>query len=137
MTKLILYRRSLLPVLAVAAVAAPVRFPLAEEDAKPVKPTFVSLGEFTVNLPDDGGQMGYVVIGISMDVAPEAAGALNDIMPKLKDMVISRLMGMAAQGMLAPGHTDLVMIKTSLFDTLSRVNPQGIREVLITRLLYG
>lgn len=119
-----------------AAVAA--RGARAEEGeaAAPPKPTFISLGEFTINLPD-GGSAGYVVVGITLDVAPDAAGALNDIVPRLKDLVISRLMAMAAQGMLTPGHSDLVMIKTSLFDSISRFRPEGVKEVLITRLLYG
>jgi flagellar basal body-associated protein FliL len=109
---------------------------VAEEGSKS-KPSFISLGEFTVNLPDDGGAMGYVVIGITLEVAPEAANDFNDITPRLKDLVISRLMGMAAQGMLAPGHTDLVMIKTSLFDGVAKLRPDSVREILITRLLYG
>src|ERR1700734_1653007 len=106
---------------------------IAEEVHK-TKPSFISLGEFTVNLPDDGGAMGYVVIGITLEVAPEAASDFNEITPRLKDLVISRLMAMAAQGMLAPGHTDLVMIKTSLFDGVAKLHPDSVREVLITRL---
>jgi hypothetical protein len=62
---------------------------------------------------------------------------MNDIAPRLKDLCISRLMTMAAQGMLAPGHTDLVMIKSSLFDGISRLRPNSVRQVLVTRLLYG
>ncbi|HQT75713.1 MAG TPA: flagellar basal body-associated FliL family protein [Rhodopila sp.] len=108
----------------------------AAESPKPPKPTFVPLGEFTINLPDEGS-MGYVVIGITLEAAPDAATDLNDIAPRLKDLCISRLMAMAAQGMLAPGHTDLVMIKASLFDSISKLRPNGVREILITRLLYG
>jgi flagellar basal body-associated protein FliL len=109
----------------------------AAEEARKAKPMFVSLGEFTVNLPDDGGAMAYVIIGITLEVTPEAAGDLNDITPRIKDLVIRRLMVMAAQGMLAPGHTDLVMIKASLFDGVVSLRPDSVREVLITRLLYG
>jgi len=108
----------------------------AVDATKTLKPTFISLGDFTINLPDDS-PMAYVIIGVTIEVAPETAGDMNDIAPRLKDLCTSRLMAMAAQGLLAPGHTDLVMIKTSLFDGISRLRPNAAREVLITRLLYG
>jgi flagellar basal body-associated protein FliL len=131
-----LSRRSVLA--APAAIVSFCRFgSAAAEEARKAKPMFVSLGEFTVNLPDDGGAMAYVIIGITLEVTPEAAGDLNDITPRIKDLVIRRLMVMAAQGMLAPGHTDLVMIKASLFDGVVSLRPDSVREVLITRLLYG
>jgi flagellar basal body-associated protein FliL len=130
---IIFSRRSALCLLAASTCSLSAR---AAEEAKPAKPTFVPLGDFTVNLPDDS-PMAYVIIGVTIEVAPEAAGDLNDIAPRLKDLCIRRLMAMAAQGMLAPGRTDLVMIKTSLFDGVSKLRPNGVREVLITRLLYG
>jgi flagellar basal body-associated protein FliL len=109
----------------------------AAEEARPNKPSFISLGEFTVNLPDDGGSAGYVVIGITLEVAPQAAAELNDILPRVKDQVIQRLMTIAAQGMLQPGHTDPTMLKTVLFDSVAKMRPDSVREVLITRFLYG
>jgi flagellar basal body-associated protein FliL len=130
---IIVSRRSALCLL--AAVGCPLSARAAEE-AKLAKPTFVPLSDFTINLPDDS-PMAYVIIGVTLEVAPEAAGGMNDITPRLKDLCIRRLMAMAAQGMLAPGHTDLVMVKTSLFDGVSKLRPDGVREVLITRLLYG
>jgi flagellar basal body-associated protein FliL len=118
-----------------AAFTCPLSAHAAEEPKVP-RPTFVPLGDFTINLPDDS-PMAYVIVGVTIEVAPEAAGDMNDIAPRLKDLCIGRLMAMAAQGLLAPGHTDLVMVKTSLFDGISRMRPNGVREVLITRLLYG
>jgi flagellar basal body-associated protein FliL len=130
-------RRSVLATLAFVSSSRWLGSAAVAEEGHKTKPGFISLGEFTVNLPDDGGAMGYVVIGITLEVAPEAAGDFNDITPRLKDLVISRLMTMAAKGMLAPGHTDLVMIKTSLLDGVAKLRPDSVREVLITRLLYG
>jgi flagellar basal body-associated protein FliL len=134
MAKLRLSRRSSL--LALVSSLSWIGSGEAAEEAHKPKPIFVSLGEFTVNLPDDG-TMGYVVIGITLEVTPESAGDFNDMTPRLKDLVMRRLMGMAAQGMLAPGHADLVMIKASLYDGVTRLRPDCVREVLITRLLYG
>jgi hypothetical protein len=81
--------------------------------------------------------MSYAIVGITLEAVPEAAAELTAIEPRLKDLCISRLMAMAAQGMLAPGHADLVMIKTSLFDSMSQLRPNGIKQILITRLLFG
>ena len=132
-----LHRRSAFGLLALVSSRSLLYPAAAAEEAPKAKPGFIALGEFTVNLPDDGGAMGYVVIGITLEVAPEAAAEFNAITPRLKDLFIRRLMAMAAQGMLTPGRTDLVMVKTSLFDSVTKFHPDSVREVLITRLLYG
>jgi Flagellar basal body-associated protein FliL len=128
------------PIIAMLALGTFLSWPMhgkAAEEAHPNKPTFVSLGDFTVNLPEEGGASSYVVIGITLEVAPEVAGDFTDLAPRMKDMVIRRLMVIAAQGMLQPGHTDPVMLKTLLFDSFTKLHPDGVREVLITRLVYG
>jgi flagellar basal body-associated protein FliL len=100
------------------------------------KPTYISLGEFTVNLPG-GEALTYLVVAVTIEVAPEAATDLRDIMPRLKETIIRRLMAMADRGALQPGHTDPLMLKTSLLETVGKLRPNGVRDVLITRLLYG
>jgi flagellar basal body-associated protein FliL len=137
MTKPSYSRRSMITLPALLAGQAWLPPAKAAEEPHPNKPTFISLGEFTVNLPDDGAAAGYVVIAITLEVAPQAAGDFNDILPRLKDQVIQRLMTMAAQGMLQPGHADPVMLKTVLLDSVTKMHPNSVREVLITRFLYG
>jgi len=107
-----------------------------EEGAKKPKASFINLGDFTVNLPD-GSASGYIVIGITLEVMPEALADMKDLSPRLKDIVVRRLMTMAQSGMLQPGHTDPLMLKTSLSDSLASVRPDSLKEVLITHLLYG
>jgi flagellar basal body-associated protein FliL len=119
------------PGLAVQPAAA------GEEPAGPPKPVFLPLGEFTVNLHDKDAQFGFVVVGVTLEVVPESANALKDVMPRVKEALIRRLMAMADRGALAPGETDPVVLKASLADALQKINPDGIRDVLITRLLYG
>ncbi len=107
------------------------------ESAGPPKPVFLPLGDFTVNLHDKNAQFGFIVVGVTLDVVPELANSLKDVTPRLKEALTRRLMALADRGSLMPGETDPVILKASLADALQKINPEGIRDVLITRLLYG
>ncbi len=130
-----LTRRFALSLLLPALAASPV-LAAEEEGAKKPKARFINLGDFTVNLPD-GSSSGYIVIGITLEVQPEALADMKDLTPRLKDIVVRRLMTMAQSGMLQPGRTDPLILKTSLSDSLAPVRPDSLKEVLITHLLYG
>jgi len=108
-----------------------------EAPAGPPKQSFLPLGDFTVNLHDKTGQYGFIVIGVTLDVAPQSAALLKDVMPRLKEALTRRLMALADRGALMPGETDPIILKASLADALKKINPDGINEVLITRLIYG
>lgn len=114
----------------------PVRAEEAEK-AGAQKQSFLPLGDFTVNLRGKTGQFEFVVVGVTLDVVPQAAGHLKEIMPRLKEALTRRLMALASRGALMPDETDPVMLKASLADALQKVELDGIKEVLITRLLYG
>ena len=124
---------SLVPPLLIARAADAEEAPAGA----PPKETFLSLGDFTINLHDKNGQFDFVVIGVTLDVAPQSANQLKEIMPRLKETLTRRLMALADRGALTPGQTDPVMLKSSLADALQKVNADGVKEVLITRLLYG
>jgi flagellar basal body-associated protein FliL len=133
-------RRQLLLLCALSALAPGLyAIPAAasEAPAGPPKPVFLALGEFTVNLHDKNAQFGFVVVGVTVEVVPESANSLKDVMPRLKEALTRRLMALADHGSLTPGEVDPVILKTSLADALAKVNPDGIRDVLITRLLFG
>jgi flagellar basal body-associated protein FliL len=136
-----LSRRQLMVLCAASALPAGLNTTpaLAEEEAHagPPKPAFLQLGDFTVNLHDPNEQYGFVVVGVTIEVTPEAANGLKDIMPRLKEALTRRLMALAGRGALTPGEADPEALKASLSDALSKVNPDGIKDVLITRLLYG
>ncbi len=123
--------------LASFTASTPARSEEGEEKSGPPKPSFLSLGEFTVNLKDKDGQFNFVVVSVTLDVAPDQANGLRDIQPRLKEAITRRLMLLADRGALAPGETDPTIVKASLSDALQKVAADGIREVLITRLLYG
>jgi flagellar basal body-associated protein FliL len=108
-----------------------------EAPAGPPKPNFLPLGEFTINLHSEEIRFDFVVVSVTLEVAPEAANTLRDVMPRLKEAVMRRLMAMADQGALMPGHVDTLILKTMLTDTLHKINPDAVRDVLITRILYG
>lgn len=108
----------------------------AEEHAAP-RPAYIALGEFTINLPAKNEQMSYAVISITIDAVPEAATDLRAVEPRLKELVMRRLMAMADRGVLQPSHTDLAAIKQALISSLSELQPNSVRDVLIVRLLYG
>ncbi|MBV9829042.1 MAG: flagellar basal body-associated FliL family protein [Alphaproteobacteria bacterium] len=131
----------LLAALPLAAIVLPAWAARAEEKEKegagPPKQVFVALGDFTVNLRDKEGQFGFVVVGITLDVAPQAANQIKEVTPRLKETLTRRLMALADRGALTPGETDTVALKASLADALQKVSADGIKDVLITRLLFG
>lgn len=129
-------RRRLLAVLASLPTVSAAAW-AEEAPAGPPKPSFLPLGEFTVNLHGEDVQYQFIVVSVTLEVVPAAAALLKDIMPRLKEAVMRRLMAMADQGSLQPGHADPLMLKTVLSDALQKANPDSIRDVLITRLLYG
>jgi hypothetical protein len=117
-------------------LAAPV-VALAAEQGSPARPAFIALGDFTINIPGNGDQLSYVVISVTIEAAPEAATDLRALEPRLKETVMRRLMTMADRGVLQPGHTDPLVVKQSLLTSLTELQPGGVRDVLIIRLLYG
>jgi hypothetical protein len=120
------------------AVAMPLAGPgAAYAEEQPVRPAYVSLGEFTINLPVKDGMMSYAIIGITIDAVPAAASDLRALEPRLKEIVMQRLMAMADSGVLQPDHTDLVAVKQALVSSISKLQPDSVRDVLIVRLLYG
>jgi flagellar basal body-associated protein FliL len=108
----------------------------AEEHAA-VRPAYIALGEFTINLPPRGEQLSYAVISVTIEAVPEAATDLRAVEPRLKETIMRRLMAMADRGVLQPGHTDLVALKQALMSCLSELQPDSVKDVLIVRLLYG
>ena len=126
--------------LALAFAALPLSFHRAEanEEAKgPPKPVFLQLGDFTINLNGKGDKFAFIIISVTMEVIPAFAPQLKDILPRFKEAVNRRLMALADRGALAPGETDQAILKAILSDTLHKVSPEGIKDVLIMRLLYG
>jgi flagellar basal body-associated protein FliL len=120
------------------AVAVPLPGPgAAYAEEQPARPAYISLGEFTINLPMKGGMMGYAIIGITIDAVPAAASDLRAVEPRLKETVMRRLMAMADSGVLQPEHTDLAALKQALISSISSLQPGSVRDVLIVRLLYG
>lgn len=111
--------------------------PVRAEEKAPARPAYIALGEFTINLPMKGDQLSYAVISITIEAVPSAATDLRAVEPRLKETVMRRLMAMADRGVLQPGHTDLIAIKQALISSLSELQPDSVRDVLIVRLLYG
>ncbi len=107
------------------------------EEAAPAKPGFVPLGEFTVNLPSQDGAQSYALLDLTLEAVPGAAQVLHDILPRLKETALRQLMAMAEKGELAPGHTDPAAVKSLLLDAVGKVQAGAVRDVLITKLIYG
>lgn len=133
-----LSRRCLLATIGlIGGTALPGRRAAAEEPAAPAKPVFVVLGDFTTNLPDEDDQLSYVVIGITLEVTSSSASDLKALEPLLKEAIVRRLLTLADRHVLRPARTDPEVVKTALLDAITKLSPDGIRDVLITRLLYG
>ena len=109
----------------------------AEEPAPKARPAYIALGEFTINLPIRNDQLSYAVISITIEAVPAAAQELRAVEPRLKEVVMRRLMAMADRGVLQPSHTDLLAVKEALMSSLTELQPNSVKDVLIIRLLYG
>jgi hypothetical protein len=117
-----------------------VQFPIArigaaEEPA--TKPSYLVLGEFTVNIPGNDEPLSYIVVGVTIEAMPAAASDLRDNAPRLKEAIMRRLMVLAERGALQPARTDPMVLKAALLDSVARLRPNSVRDVLITRLIFG
>lgn len=121
---------------AVLVAAPPARAEGGSEKAEKTA-DFVVLGDFTINLPSQSARRrGYMVVSITIETAPGTGGTIKDITPRVKEAVLQRLMAMSERGQLRPDQTDPLVIKDTMFETIAKFNPSGIKDVLITRILY-
>jgi hypothetical protein len=109
---------------------------LAAEAAKK-EYDFLALGDFTVNLPAAGRRMSYVVVSVTLETRSEEMQGFKDVSPLLRQAVLRKLMFMSGRNELRPGQTDPALLRDSLYDSLARVREEGLRDVVITRLLHS
>jgi len=127
-------RRALLGGLAGAMMlAAPA---LAAEAAKK-EYEFLALGDFTVNLPAAGRRMSYVVVSVTLETRSAEMQGFKDVSPLLRQAVLRKLMSMSERNELRAGQTDPALLRDSLYDSLAQVREEGLRDVVITRLLHS
>ncbi|PHK93724.1 hypothetical protein CR162_17200 [Pseudoroseomonas rhizosphaerae] len=133
-------RRSLMGGLVAAAlvpaVLAPPRSARAAEAAKK-EFEYVTLGDFTVNLPAQNRRMSYVVVSVTLETQAAQSQNFRDLSPRLKQAVLQRLMAMSERQELRPGHTDPARLRDKLFDSLARIQEEGLKDVVITRLIHS
>lgn len=124
--------------LALLFATAPLAARAGEAPAGPPKVAdFVPLGDFTINVPDSGHRRAYLVLSITVEAATGTGDGLQDIAPRIQDAVLRRLMTMSEQGVLRPNQTDPLAIKDALFEVISKLHPDGVKDVLITRILFS
>ncbi|MBK1659944.1 flagellar basal body-associated FliL family protein [Paracraurococcus ruber] len=98
---------------------------------------FLPLGDFTINLPSSDRRMRYVVVSITLETKGEAAAAFRDLTPRLRQAALQRLLQMAQNRMLQPGQTDTALLRESLLEGIAKVHEDGLKDVVITRLLHS
>ncbi|RKK03099.1 hypothetical protein EBE87_16650 [Pseudoroseomonas wenyumeiae] len=109
---------------------------LAAEAAKK-EYEFLALGDFTVNLPAAGRRMSYVVVSVTLETRSAEIQGFKDVSPLLRQAVLRKLMSMSERNELRAGQTDPAMLRDSLYDSLAQVREEGLRDVVITRLLHS
>jgi flagellar basal body-associated protein FliL len=119
-----------------AAVLAPAAGAQAAEAAKK-EFEFVPLGDFTVNLPSSGRRMAYVVVSVTLETRSEETQGFKEVSPLLRQAVLRRLMAMSERNQLRLGQTDPNLLRDSLYDSLAQIREEGLRDVVITRLLHS
>lgn len=127
-------RRALLGALAGAMMLATPG--LAAEAAKK-EYDFLALGDFTVNLPAAGRRMSYVVVSVTLETRSAEMQGFKDVSPLLRQAVLRKLMSMSERNELRAGQTDPALLRDSLYDSLAQVREEGLRDVVITRLLHS
>jgi flagellar basal body-associated protein FliL len=130
-------RRTLIAALPLLAAALPAAAASKSEEGAAPKNEFLSLGDFTVNLPPAGRRPGFVVIGVTVEARTDVVNVLKAIAPRVREAVLQRLMDMSSRGQIQPGRTDPLQVKDALSATLTKLQPEGIRDVLITRILHS
>jgi flagellar basal body-associated protein FliL len=128
------HRRGLLGGLA-ALLLAPAGAIAAEAAKKEFE--FLALGDFTVNLPSAGRRMSYVVVSVTLETRSELLQGFKDVSPLLRQAVLRRLMAMSERNELRPGATDPGMLRDRLYDSLAQVREDGLKDVVITRLIHS
>ncbi|CAH2605450.1 Flagellar protein FliL (plasmid) [Rhodovastum atsumiense] len=128
-------RRSLIAGAAML-LAAPVAH-ASSETADPNKKEYLAIGDFTINLPLQGKRSGYVVIGITVEARSAAVAALKAAAPRVREAVLQRLMDMSSRGEIRPGQTDPLTLKDAMVALITRLQPEGVIDVLITRILFS
>lgn len=133
-------RRTLLGAIATSALAPALLQPRpagAAEAAPPREFEFLPLGDFTVNLPVASRRMAYVVVSITLETRAEQAASFKALSPRLKQAVLERLIAMSERQELRPGQTDPALLRDNLFDSLARIREEGLKDVVITRLIHS
>ncbi|MCQ4159954.1 flagellar basal body-associated FliL family protein [Roseomonas sp. GC11] len=135
------FRRSVMGALAAVALlpslAAPLAPAMAAEAAPKKEFEFVTLGDFTVNLPGTNRRMSYVVVSVTLETKAEQTQQFRDLSPRLKQAVLRRLMAMSERQELRPGRLDPALLRDSLYDSLAQVQEDGLKDVVITRLILS
>jgi hypothetical protein len=131
-------RRALLGGFAAALLASlPAAGPALAAEAARKEVDFLVLGDFTVNLPPAGRRMSYVVVSVTLEAKADDVQGFKDVSPLLRQAVLRRLMSMSERNQLRPGQTDPALLRDSLYDSLAQVREEGLRDVVITRLLHS
>jgi flagellar basal body-associated protein FliL len=98
---------------------------------------FLPLGDFTVNLPTGNRRMSYVVVSVTLETRSEQVQGFKDVSPLLRQAVLRKLMAMSERNELRPGGTDPGMLRDRLYDSLTQVREEGLKDVVITRLIHS
>ncbi|HWL84077.1 MAG TPA: flagellar basal body-associated FliL family protein [Roseomonas sp.] len=133
-------RRALLTAAAAAMLLPAVlgsALPAHAEEAPKKEFEYVTLGDFTVNLPSGSRRMSYVVVSVTLETKAAQTQQFRDLSPRLKQAVLQRLMAMSVRQELRPGRTDPGVLRDNLFDSLAQLQEEGLKDVVITRLLYS
>ena len=110
----------------------------ASEAAGPARAyEFLPLGDFTVNLPSTGRRHQYFLVSITIEVKADQVQAFRDLSPRLKEAVLQQLMRMSERQQLRPGGADPAAVREALFASLVRVQEEGLKSVVITRMMHS
>lgn len=111
--------------------------PVTAAEATKKEYDFLALGDFTVNLPTAGRRMSYVVVSVTLETRSAEMQGFKDVSPLLRQAVLRKLMSMSERNELRPGQTDPALLRDNLYDSLAQVREEGLRDVVITRLLHS
>jgi hypothetical protein len=114
-----------LPVLALAPVCAGA----AEQQA------YVPMGDIAVNLPRGGDVPAFVVVTVVIEATTDGAAAVKANALRIREAILFRLMAMSQRKQLEMDTLDPLLLKDALYQAVTRVQRDGVRDVLIQRIV--
>lgn len=96
---------------------------------------YVPMGDIAVNLPRGDDDPAFLVVTVVIETTPDGAAAVKANALRIREAILFRLMTMAQRHQLETNTLDPIVLKDALFQAVTRVQRDGVRDVLVQRVV--